>query len=666
MAVLVVSDFTQETCTSPGLGTITLLGAVVGNRTLTVGIGSGTFTVMYTIKDAIGNNWETNYGTFTSSTNTLTRNATPFASSNAGALVDFASGTQNVFPSLSAKQAVYLDTNRDLTLTGASTLRGSYGGGGVNTNFAAGDGALASNSLGNYMVAIGKEAGGSITTKIAVGSYASGTLLGGTGYTNGTYTGVALTYLSGPTALTYPTANITVAGGIVTACVLVSSGSGFSSQSTIVSFTCASIGAGSGFAYTYGANTSYYTTVSKQISIGYQAGKSVLKAEYGIAIGYQAGLSYSADGSIAIGYQALFTSNSPQSGVNFASIAIGTVALKSATGSSYGNIAIGGNSLSSLTTSAGNVGIGFSCLSSLSTGGHNISLGLSSGGATTGGYNITLGYQAGSSIAVGSSNVFLGEHSGSGISGGSGNINIGKEVQWTSNTSSYNTIIGYQAGKYSTGSHNSFFGSFAGLSSTGTLNSFFGQYAGNGNTTGSYNVGLGANSFSAACTASFNTGLGYYALKNVTSGGGNNVLGAYSAGGLYAPIFDITTQINYLCLGTTATTNAYVQVAWTVVSDARDKTNFAPVPLGLAFVNKLKPTAYQFTENRESNVAVGDVRYGFLAQDILELEGENSVIIDKSDLEKLRYNESSLIPALVNAINELTLRLEILEGKNNV
>jgi hypothetical protein len=116
-------------------------------------------------------------------------------------------------------------------------------------------------------------------------------------------------------------------------------------------------------------------------------------------------------------------------------------------------------------------------------------------------------------------------------------------------------------------------------------------------------------------------------------------------------------------MGSTGVTNAYVQVAWTVVSDARDKTNFAPVPHGLDFVNKLLPTAYQFKESREDDTPVGLIRYGFKAQDILALEGDNSVIIDNENPDKLRFNSDSLIPVLVNAIKELSARLETLENK---
>jgi hypothetical protein len=106
-------------------------------------------------------------------------------------------------------------------------------------------------------------------------------------------------------------------------------------------------------------------------------------------------------------------------------------------------------------------------------------------------------------------------------------------------------------------------------------------------------------------------------------------------------------------MGHTAVTNAYVQVAWTVVSDQRDKTNFGLVPHGLDFIKQLNPVSYQFKVDRDTDVANGPVRYGFKAQDILALEGEdNAVIIDNENPDKLRYNGEALVPVLVNAIKE--------------
>jgi hypothetical protein len=117
-------------------------------------------------------------------------------------------------------------------------------------------------------------------------------------------------------------------------------------------------------------------------------------------------------------------------------------------------------------------------------------------------------------------------------------------------------------------------------------------------------------------------------------------------------------------MGGTAVTNAYIQVAWTVVSDARDKTNFAPVPHGLDFVKKLKPTAYQFRESREDDTPHGGVRYGFKAQDIAAIEPE-AVIVDTTNPEKFYYNESNLIAVLVKAVQELTAKVERLENANS-
>ena len=90
---------------------------------------------------------------------------------------------------------------------------------------------------------------------------------------------------------------------------------------------------------------------------------------------------------------------------------------------------------------------------------------------------------------------------------------------------------------------------------------------------------------------------------------------------------------------------------------------FAPIPVGLDFVRALKPTEYQFKQGgRDSTATDGKRRYGFLAQEVLPLEGENPVIISADDPDKLQYTEAHLIPVLVKAIQELTARVEQLEN----
>jgi len=113
-------------------------------------------------------------------------------------------------------------------------------------------------------------------------------------------------------------------------------------------------------------------------------------------------------------------------------------------------------------------------------------------------------------------------------------------------------------------------------------------------------------------------------------------------------------------------TDAYIKVAWTVTSDARDKTEFAPVPHGLDFISALEPTEYQFRAGgRESEQGDGKRRYGFLAQDVLALEGDDPVITDAEDSENLKLKESQLIPVLVNAVKELSSQVEDLRAEIN-
>lgn len=114
---------------------------------------------------------------------------------------------------------------------------------------------------------------------------------------------------------------------------------------------------------------------------------------------------------------------------------------------------------------------------------------------------------------------------------------------------------------------------------------------------------------------------------------------------------------------------SYVKVDWTVTSDERDKMNFEEVPHGLDFVNQLKPVSFIFKKSRDNPTPHGDPKYGFKAQDILKLEGDNPTIINNEDTDNLKVTNSHLIPVLVNAIKEqqtiiedLKTRVETLEG----
>ncbi len=58
----------------------------------------------------------------------------------------------------------------------------------------------------------------------------------------------------------------------------------------------------------------------------------------------------------------------------------------------------------------------------------------------------------------------------------------------------------------------------------------------------------------------------------------------------------------------------------------------------------------------------GCQHYGFIAQDILALEGDNPVIIDNEEDHHLKYKGEHLVPVLVNAIQELSAKVTALEA----
>lgn len=99
----VIADRVKETTTTTGTGTVTLAGAATGFQTFSaVGNGNSTY---YCIAGQTGSEWEVGIGTYTSSGTTLSRD-TVLSSSNSGSLVNFSSGTKDVFVTYPASRAV--------------------------------------------------------------------------------------------------------------------------------------------------------------------------------------------------------------------------------------------------------------------------------------------------------------------------------------------------------------------------------------------------------------------------------------------------------------------------------------------------------------------------------------------------------------------------------
>jgi len=304
-------------------------------------------------------------------------------------------------------------------------------------------------------------------------------------------------------------------------------------------------------------------------------------------------------------------------------------------------------------------------------------LGYNAAVGTTGIYCTAVGVRALQTNGAGTHNTAIGAFSTYSNTTGDRHTAIGFEALYTNTDKDDNTAIGYQALKANTtGEINVAVGATALLANTtGVGNVAIGYQSLVSNTTGFGNTCVGNEGSKTSTTASKitslgynclgsstgqnNVAIGYLALFDNTTGSGNTLINPLDSAGTLTPVFSPTTQNNRFIMGSTGVTNAYIQVAWTVVSDARDKTDFAPVPHGLEFVNQLQPTAYRYKQTREATEGHGPVRYGFKAQDVLALEGSNPVIVDVEDSEKLRFNDQSMIAVLVKAIQELKAEFDL-------
>lgn len=311
--------------------------------------------------------------------------------------------------------------------------------------------------------------------------------------------------------------------------------------------------------------------------------------------------------------------------------------------------ALGCNALLANPTGINNTAIGFNAGAALTTGSCNVALGhWAFCAATTANNNVVIGSCAGRDNTTMSQNVFIGSRAGEATSTSNSSTGVGFYALG-SNNGSGNTGVGQSALRGGPGG------------GTGFGNSAIGQNALVNITSGYNNTGLGASAGCALTTGFANIYIGTTAAKDATTGSRNIAIVNQTGGD--TPAFNITTESNRVVMGWCGVTNAYVKVAWTVTSDARDKVVEGPVPHALDFVEKLEPKAYRFRVSRDSDETAGPLRYGFLAQEVLALEGDSNVIIDNEQPDHLRYQGESLVPVLVNAIKELSAKNKELEQR---
>ena len=106
---LVINNRVRELTSTTGTGAVTLGGAVGGFQTFAAGIGNSN-TTYYAISINSESEWEVGLGTLNADSSTLTRTSV-LESSNGDAAVDFSAGSKEVFCTLPAEKAVYLDAD---------------------------------------------------------------------------------------------------------------------------------------------------------------------------------------------------------------------------------------------------------------------------------------------------------------------------------------------------------------------------------------------------------------------------------------------------------------------------------------------------------------------------------------------------------------------------
>ena len=208
-------------------------------------------------------------------------------------------------------------------------------------------------------------------------------------------------------------------------------------------------------------------------------------------------------------------------------------------------------------------------------------------------------------------------------------------------------------------------GSLGQLVST-NQNSALGNNAGNTLTSGNNNVFVGHASAPAFTSGDQNIFIG--ALSGASIGnptyqtsGNNNIHIGYST----RPASN--TASNAITLGNASHTVIRAAVTTiTSLSDERDKKEIEELPVGLEFIEKLKPVKFVWNDRDESGKH--DVEdFGFIAQDLKAAQEESEAgylnLVYDENPEKLEASYGKLLPVLVKAIQEMSSEIKSLKEK---
>jgi hypothetical protein len=175
--------------------------------------------------------------------------------------------------------------------------------------------------------------------------------------------------------------------------------------------------------------------------------------------------------------------------------------------------------------------------------------------------------------------------------------------------------------------------------------------------TGSYNTAVGDASLYSIQNGTCNTALGLRAGYSLTSGNNNTFIGANSSCG--SP----TNFNNRAYIGSSEVTNIVsYALSQTSLSDRRDKTQIENLPIGLDFLNDIRPVKFTWNTRDRSRIDVKDS--GFIAQELAEVVEKYQAsswlhLVNSEESENLKVAMDRLIPIIVKSIQELADRDDI-------
>lgn len=199
---LVLADRIRETTTTTGTASFVMVGAVAGFRTFSSVMANGD-TTYYAVVTSSGSAWEVGIGTYTSSTNSLSRD-TILSSSNSGSVVSFGAGSKYIFITQPSERNVYVSGTDVVAANGATVPNTLLANSSITINgntVSLGDSTTIT-AAANYPLTIGTGLSGTSydgSAPVTIALNTVPTTLGGTGLTS--FTAGDLPYYASGAAL---------------------------------------------------------------------------------------------------------------------------------------------------------------------------------------------------------------------------------------------------------------------------------------------------------------------------------------------------------------------------------------------------------------------------------------------------------------------------------